>query len=58
MGPDVGLGVLGWGLLALMAIAFGFIGLRVDAIRQRAIRDQQRRSIAGVPGPDEHKIKE
>jgi|RhiMetdeSRZDD1v2_1073273.scaffolds.fasta_scaffold426157_2 hypothetical protein len=58
MGSDVGLGVLGWGLLALMAVAFGFVGLWVDAARQRAIREQQRRSMAGGRRRDEQGVED
>lgn len=55
---SVGLGVLGWGLLALMAVAFGFVGLWVDAARQREIREQQRRSIAPGSGQGEQAVED
>lgn len=55
---SVGPGVLGWGLLALMAVAFGFVGLWVDAARQRAIREQQRRAMARGPGKDEQAVED
>ena len=58
MESGVGLGVLGWGLLALIAVAFGFVGLWVDAARQRAIREQQRRSIAAGRGQDEQAVED
>ena len=58
MESGVGLGVLGWGLLALLAVAFGFVGLWVDAARQRAIREQQRRSMARGPEKDEEAVED
>jgi hypothetical protein len=41
MNLDIVVGFGGWTLLFLGAVAFGAIGLWVDAARQRALRDMR-----------------
>ena len=58
MNLDIVFGFGSWTLLFLGAVAFGAIGLWVDAARQRAIREQQRRSMAGGRGPHEQAVQD